>query len=106
MATAKKINWTANALALVAEIYDYLENQSGEDFALAYIEDLLAFGNELDLKSEHYSYCRNITLQNRGYRCALFRKTYIIVYKENQFEVVILGVIHFRRSPDIFQQLG
>lgn len=105
MEAAKKVNWTANALALVAEIYDYLEIQSGEDFASTYIDALLTFGNELNTKSEHYSYCRNAKLQTRGYRCALFRKTYTVIYKENEAEVIILGVVHIKRGPDIFEQI-
>ena len=105
METAKKVNWTANALALVADLYDYLEIQSGEDFASNYIDALLLFGNDLNTKSEHYSFCRNAKLQARGYRCALFRKAYIVIYMEDDIEVVILGVIHVKRGPDIFEQI-
>ncbi len=105
MEEEKKVNWTANALALIADIYDYLENQSGEMYASTYIDALLAFGNDLNARSEHYSYCRNNKLQAKGYRCALFRKTYIIIYKENKDDVVILGVIHVKRGPEFFEEI-
>ena len=37
----KKVDWTANALAMVSDIYDYLEDQAGDDVASDYIDTLL-----------------------------------------------------------------
>jgi plasmid stabilization system protein ParE len=105
METEKYVNWTAVALSMIADINDYLENISGEIFASDYIDDLLAFGNSLSQKSEYYSYCRNPKLQEKKYRCAIFRKTYILIYKENDTDVVILAVIHQKRNPIIFEQI-
>ena len=98
----KYVNWTANALLMVSDIYDYLENVSGEDFASRYIDDLLEFGNHLNTESEHFSYCRNAILQAKGYRCATFRKSYVVIYKEDPARVNILAVIHSKRSPEVF----
>ena len=47
----KKVEWTANALAMVTDIYDYLEDQAGDDIASDYIDTLLEYGNSLDEKS-------------------------------------------------------
>jgi plasmid stabilization system protein ParE len=105
METEKYVNWTADALSMVADINDYLENVSGEDFASDYIDDLLDFGSNLSKKSEHNSYCRNSKLQEKKYRCVLFKKTYILIYKENDTDVVILAVIHQKRNPIIFEQI-
>jgi plasmid stabilization system protein ParE len=99
----KYVNWTANALLMVSDIYDYLENVSGEDFASHYVDDLLEFGNNLNTKSEHFPYCRNAKLQAKGYRCTTFRKSYVLIYKGNATQVNILAVIHSRRSPEIFE---
>jgi len=65
---------------------------------------LVEFGNFLANKSEHFSYCRNTKLQARGYRCALYKKRYILMYKENAKNVAILAVIHTKRSPLEFEQ--
>lgn len=99
----KNVNWTANALLMVSDIYDYLENVSGEDFASRYVDDVLEFGNSLNIKSEYFSYCRNAKLQAKGYRCATFRKSYVLIYKENAADVNILAVIHSKRSPEVFE---
>ena len=100
--SAKRVNWTANALLMVSDIFDYLENVSGEAFASGYVDDLLEFGNRLSVKSEHFSYCRNAVLQAKKYRCATFRNSYILIYKEDEHEVNLLAVIHERRSPKVF----
>jgi plasmid stabilization system protein ParE len=105
MEAEKLVNWTANALSMVADIYDYLENISGEIFSSDYLDQLLAFGNELNVKSEHYSYCRNTKLQEKFYRCALFKKTYILIYNENESVVNILAIIHTKRNPTVFEQV-
>jgi plasmid stabilization system protein ParE len=101
----KKVDWTANALAMVADIYDYLEDQAGEDIASNYIDELLEYGNCLDEKSEHFSFCKHPKLQEKGYRCAQFRKTYVLIYKEDAIKVNILAVIHVRRSPEVFGEV-
>jgi plasmid stabilization system protein ParE len=105
MEAEKYVNWTADALAMVADINDYLENVSGVGFASDYIDELLAFGSNLSKKSEHNSYCRNPKLQEKKYRCAIFKKTYILIYKENETDVAILAVIHQKRNPTVFEQI-
>lgn len=101
----KKVDWTANALAMVSDIYDYLEEKAGEDIASEYIDELLEYGNSLDEKSEHFSFCRHPKLQEKGYRCAQFRKTYVLIYKEDLSRVSILAVIHVKRSPAAFGEI-
>ncbi len=100
--SAKRVNWTANALLMVSDIFDYLESVSGEAFASDYVDDLLEFGNRLNTKSEHFSYCRNAVLQAKRYRCATFQNSYILIYKKDEMDVSLLAVIHVRRSPQIF----
>jgi plasmid stabilization system protein ParE len=98
----KQVNWTANALANIYDIQEYLESQAGKFVASEYVDVLLEFGNSLDVKSEYHSYCRHPKLQAQGYRCATFKKTYVLIYKESKQDVSILAVIHVKRSPDIF----
>ncbi len=105
MEAAKKVTWTATALAMVADLHDYLESQAGDEVAVAYIEDLLEFGNALEYKSEHFSFCRNPRLQERAYRCAVFRKSYILISKTDAVQVNILGVLHISRGPTAFESL-
>lgn len=90
---------------MVADIYDYLEDQAGQDIASDYIDELLEYGNCLDEKSEHFSFCKHPKLQEKGYRCAQFRKTYVLIYKEDAIKVNILAVIHVKRSPEVFGEV-
>ena len=92
MAAAKKVNWSLNAMLMLGELYDFLEEQMGDSAATGYLDDLMDFGNALDFKSSRFSFCRNKKLQTVGYRCATFRKKYILVYRESTNNVDILGV--------------
>jgi len=103
--TGKGVDWTANAALMLSDIYVYIESQSGTFVASEYLGELIEFGNHLATKSEHFSYCRNIKLQTRGYRCALFKKRYVLIYKENEVSVTILAIIHAKRSPQEFEKI-
>jgi len=103
METPKKVTWSANALLMVSELFDYLTETISEYFADGYIDELLEFGESLAYKSEHHSYCRNIKLQEKQYRCALFKRKYILIYSTAESEVLILAVIHAKRNPKDFE---
>lgn len=103
METPKKVTWSANALLMVSELFDYLTETTTEYFADGYIDELLEFGESLAYKSEHYSYCRNIRLQKKQYRCALFKRKHILIYGTTAAEVLILAVIHASRNPTDYE---
>lgn len=105
MEAPKTVNWSANALLMIADLYDYLLELSDDFSADDYVQELLDFGEQLSLKSEHYSYCRNPRLMNKGYRCALFRKKYILIYHSTESSVDILAVLHARRDPKDFEAI-
>ncbi len=105
MEAKKWVNWSLNAMLMVGELYDYLVEVMGEPKSDEYIEELMDFGNSLEIKSDFHSFCRNHKLQTAGYRCALFRKKYIIIYKTDEKRVNILGVLHAKRSPQAFEDL-
>jgi plasmid stabilization system protein ParE len=103
MAAALMVYWSANAARMLAELSDYLTDLMGQNAADDYLDALIDFGNELSIKAEHYSFCRNFKLQALDCRCAMFRKKYIVVYKSDGFQVNILGVIHSSRDSAAFE---
>lgn len=105
MATAKKVNWSLNAMLMLGEPYDYLEEQMGDVKAQGYLDELMDFGNALDFKSTHHSFCRQKTLQENELRCARFKNRYFIVYKTDAISVDILAVLHVKRGPEAFEEL-
>jgi len=105
MAATKKVNWSLNAMLMLGELFDYLEEQIGDVKTIEYIDNLMDFGNTLDSESTHFSFCRNKKLQAAGYRCATFRKKYILIFKEKTKAVDILGVLHVKRGPGAFEEL-
>ena len=105
MEKKKKVNWSLNAMLMLGELYEYLEEQMGGFKADEYLDELMDFGNSLETKSTLHSFCRNKQLQSKGYRCALFRKKHILIYKIAGNLVTILGVLHVRRGPEAFEAL-
>lgn len=105
METEKKVNWTANALFMVTDIYEYLAEEASEQIASDYIDDMIAFGSSLNLHSTVYAYCRHPELAAKGYRCALFRKTYLLIYKSDETRVDILAIIHAKRGPEAYEEV-
>ncbi len=67
MAATKKVNWSLNAMLMLGELSDYLEEQIGDVKTIEYIDNLMDFGNALDSKSIHFSFCRNKKLQAAGF---------------------------------------
>lgn len=96
MATRKKVDWSLKSLEHVSNLFEYLEAQQDFDKAEAYIDNLFEFGNELSSKYAHYPPCRNKALRTEGFRCARFRKKYIIVYFEYDKKITILAIVHTR----------
>ena len=105
MAATMIVHWSANAAIMLAELSDYLTNVMGEYAADNYLDELIAFGNAIAQKGEHFSFCRNLKLQALDCRCATFRKKYVVVFKIVELQVNILGVIHVSRGPDAFHSI-
>jgi hypothetical protein len=106
MEKKKNVNWSLNAMLMLGELYEFLEGQMGDLKATDYLNDLMDFGNSLEAKSTLHSFCRNQMLQTKGYRCARFRKKYILVYKTDKKQVNILGLVHVGRGPEAFENLA
>lgn len=49
MEAPKTVNWSANALLMIADLYDYLLELSDDFSADDYVQELLDFGEQLSL---------------------------------------------------------
>ena len=77
------MNWTFSALEMLAEIHDYLSEQSSEFSADKYISELVEYTEKLEKFPESCAPCRNARLKALGYRCCNFKKHIIIYEFEN-----------------------
>lgn len=91
------VNWTFSALEMLAEIHDYLSEQS-ENLADKYINGLIEQTEKLIKHPESCAPCRNPKLKAAGYRCCNF-KNHILIYEFVTGVVNILAIIHSKRNP-------
>ena len=92
-------NWTFSALEMLAEIHDYISEQSGEFSADKYINGLVEYTERFEKHPESCAPCRNPKLKELGYRCCNFKK-HIIIYEYIDNIVNILAIIHSKRSSE------
>ena len=101
-----KIIWSRKALALLLEITSFISEFSSPEKANQFQLELFSFINEkLKPHPERYPPCRFIRLKEAGYRCFNFKKKYVIVYRTDGTDVVIIAIVASRRNPDFFNQL-
>lgn len=81
----------------IFEIMKYISERGNPERAMAFFEKLYAFGNELGLQPEKYQICRKPSLKIQGFRCAVFRKNYIFIYKFDNNQVTVFSIIHSKR---------
>ena len=93
------VNWTFSALEMLAEIHDYILEQSGELSADKYMNELVEYTEKLEKHPESCAPCRNSRLRELGFRCCNFKK-HIIIYDFIGGVVNIHAIIHSKRNPD------
>lgn len=93
------VNWTFSALEMLAEIHDYITEQSGELSADKYINGLADYTDKLENHPESCAPCRNSRLKELGFRCCNYKK-HIIIYDFIDGSVNIHAIIHSKRNPD------
>jgi plasmid stabilization system protein ParE len=84
---------------MLAEIHDYISEQSGELSADKYINGLVEYTEKLENHPESCAPCRNSKLRELGFRCCNYKK-HIIIYDFIDGSVHIHAIIHSKRNPN------
>jgi len=93
--TKIKIIWKPEAVVALQNIYDYIWECSPQNAGL-FVDSLIDFGDPLDNFPLKYAECRHQKFKIKNYRCAVFKKNWIFLYKVVQFELYIHNIIHAR----------
>lgn len=100
-----KIDWNFRAMDELSDIRAYMAEQTSEDKAEAFVNDLLQEVQNLAKNPGSFPYCRNQKLQTKGYRCINFKKYIIIYFVENNI-VQIIAILHSHRDPKYFDEIA
>ena len=88
-----KITWKPEALEALQNIYDYIWDRSPQNVE-NFIELLIDFGDSLGDFPRKYVNCRHKKFSTRNYRCAVFKKNWIFLFKTAPAELIIHNIIH------------
>jgi plasmid stabilization system protein ParE len=71
-----------------------IEEEGYPETADKFVKSLITFGSSLNKFPEKYALCKNPSLLNRKFRCAVFKNNYIFIYKIIRNELIILAVFN------------
>ena len=97
MEEEKRIRYLPAAMESIYSISIYIEKEGYPMNAQQFKKELFSFGNSLGQFPGRYPICRKPDFRKREYRCAVFKKNYIFVYKPFKTEIVICNIIHSSR---------
>lgn len=100
----RRIIWSPSAIQMLWSIHEYIAetNLSNAD---KFVDDILSFVQPLALFPQMFALCQNKILAQKSYHCAVFQKSYTIIYKIQDSEVYILAVVHNSRNPKDIEDL-
>jgi len=93
-------------LELLNQVLIFLSESNSKSYSTKFSQEIIAFTNQkLSPFPERYPPCRFPKLQKLGYRCFLFKKKYVVIYRVEEGSVYIIGVVHSGRHPKVFDEL-
>jgi plasmid stabilization system protein ParE len=81
----------------IRKIGFYISEEGYPNNAINYILRLQQFINSLGLLPRKLSLCKQLHFSKRNFHCAVFEKTYIVVFKIKPEGVYVYNIIHGSR---------
>ncbi|RLD55517.1 MAG: hypothetical protein DRJ05_12820 [Bacteroidetes bacterium] len=75
----------------------YISEKGYQITAKKFANKLFDFGGSLAVFPEKYPLCRHRQYSLRMYRCAVFEKNYVFIYKIETNHIVIYNITHVKR---------
>ncbi|MCD4736236.1 MAG: type II toxin-antitoxin system RelE/ParE family toxin [Bacteroidales bacterium] len=75
----------------------YISADGYPDTAKEFAAKLYKFGDTLAIFPLKYPLCNHKRLSVRNYRCAVFSRNYMFIYKISKKKVVIYNIVHVKR---------
>ncbi len=92
-----KVIYRERARLSIRNFAIFIEEEGYLETADKFVKSLMFFGSSLNNFPEKYTLCKKLSLSNRKFRCAIFKKNYIFIYKIIKNELIIFNVIHSSR---------
>ena len=97
MEQGKAIRYNLQALHDLDKIERYIAGEGYPDTAISYTNRIMEHIKSLNQMPERNTLCKYPAFAKRGFHCAVFENTYIIVYKATSHTIDIKRIIHGKR---------
>jgi len=91
--TKIEVVWKPIAIISLQGIYDYIWERSPQN-AEKFVDQLIDFGDTLGDFPDKYAVCRHQKLKDKNFRCAVYKKNWVFIYKVIFEKVIIYNIIH------------
>lgn len=81
----------------IRKIVEYISEEGYPERAIKYILRLQKFMNSLVDFPDKYALCKQHHFAKRNFHCAVFEKTYILIYKIKPDGLFVYNIIHCSR---------
>lgn len=96
MAKRTIVVFLPKAIKNIEEITLYIAKKGFPLTAAKFVNELFDFGDSIKIYPLKYPYCSFKKLKIKKYRCAVYKKNYMFVYKVIENQVMIFNVIHVK----------
>jgi plasmid stabilization system protein ParE len=96
MGKEREIIFSETAKQAVVKIALYIAEQGFPDNALKFTQQLIKFGYSLQSFPYSFPECRNSSFKKAKFRCAIFQKDYLFLYRVYHKKIIIQNIIHCR----------
>ncbi len=85
----RQVSILSKASESVAAIAYFIESQGMPTVAKKFVDECFLFFEKLSNPTIKHRVCRNEIWNIQGYRCANFKKNYIVAYLDTENEIII-----------------
>lgn len=96
MAKKAKIVFLPKAVSNLNEIALYIARKGFPLTAVKFVNELYDFGDSIKIHPLKYPYCTFKKFKIKKFRCAVYKKNYMFIYKVIENKVVIFNIIHVK----------
>ena len=89
----RKVSVLARVRDKIAYIAYFIESKGMPDTAKEFVDDCMQFFENLNNPKIKHRPCSNLVWNKKGYRCATFRKKFIVAFIDREDEIIICDFV-------------
>lgn len=96
MAKKAIVVFMPKAVTVIDKITLYIARKGFPLTAIKFANELYDFGDSIKTYPRKYPYCTYKKFKIKKYRCAVYKKNYMFIYKVLENRIVVFNIIHVK----------